>query len=165
MPEDVTIVKFQTIVREAREIVVGRIKVPTVSNVDGVHDHLLISNSPARTLTPLSSVGTTPMRYLSPQCTKSPSPAQQRTMRNVKWIGLVAPPPSKRCPYVLRQVKSSYDTRNTNGGRGCEAVRLAGQWYVSMDYLSRIMADFLAGSAGILPSTSLPHTVSRSLYR
>jgi hypothetical protein len=30
VPEDVTIVKFQTIVREGKEIVVGRIKVPTV---------------------------------------------------------------------------------------------------------------------------------------
>jgi len=32
LPDDVTIVKFQTIVREAREIVVGRIKVPTPGN-------------------------------------------------------------------------------------------------------------------------------------
>ena len=31
VPDDATIVKFQTIVREGREIVVGRIKVPTVS--------------------------------------------------------------------------------------------------------------------------------------
>lgn len=31
MPEDITVVKFQTIVREAKEIVVGRIKVPIVS--------------------------------------------------------------------------------------------------------------------------------------
>ena len=31
VPEDVTIVKFQTIVRDGKEIVVGRIKVPTVS--------------------------------------------------------------------------------------------------------------------------------------
>jgi len=33
VPDDATIVKFQTIVREGREIVVGRIKVPTVSAV------------------------------------------------------------------------------------------------------------------------------------
>jgi hypothetical protein len=32
VPEDITVVKFQTIVREAKEIVVGRIKVPIVSD-------------------------------------------------------------------------------------------------------------------------------------
>lgn len=30
------------------------------------------------------------------------------------------------------QVKSSYDTKNNNGGRGSESVRLAGQWYVML---------------------------------
>ncbi len=35
VPDDVAIVKFQTIVREGKEIVVGRIKVPTVS-VSGI---------------------------------------------------------------------------------------------------------------------------------
>lgn len=29
------------------------------------------------------------------------------------------------------QVRSSYDTRDTNGGSESDAVRLAGQWYVS----------------------------------
>jgi len=40
-------------------------------------------------------------------------------------------------------VKSSFDTRNTNGGRGCDAVRLAGQW------VSRRLAIYLAPAYGI----------------
>lgn len=63
VPDDVNIVKFQTIVREGREIVVGRIKVPTVrdaSNLPALIPHRLRL---ATTRTPLCSADTTRMRY------------------------------------------------------------------------------------------------------
>lgn len=52
------------------------------------------------------------------------------------------------------QIKSSYDIRNTNGGRGCDAVRLAGQWWVTIRIsltcrISRQLAIHLAPAYGL----------------
>ncbi|KAL1406896.1 hypothetical protein Q8F55_006308 [Vanrija albida] len=111
LPEDATLVKFQTIVREGQEIVVGRIKVPT----PGPNQHAFILrryDTQAISLTTMFKVS-------------FPGATEDEEKKEMEWV------------------RSSYDTRNTNGGRDCDAVRLAGQW------VSRHLAIHLAPAYGI----------------
>ncbi|KAE8537973.1 hypothetical protein D1P53_006040 [Cryptococcus gattii VGV] len=98
LPEDTKIVKFQTIVRENKEIVVGRIKVPT-ENANGTHHAFILRryDTNAISLTTMYKVA-------------FPSATEEEEKREMDWV------------------KSSFDTRGTNGGRDSEVVRLAGQW-------------------------------------
>ncbi|WRT67170.1 uncharacterized protein IL334_004136 [Kwoniella shivajii] len=106
LPEDVKIVKFQTIVREGKEIVVGRIKVPTPGSI--THAFILRRyDTNAISLTTMYKVA-------------FPGATDDDERREMDWV------------------KSSFDTRGTNGGRGSEVVRLAGQW------VSRHLAIHLA---------------------
>ncbi|ORX39911.1 hypothetical protein BD324DRAFT_615485 [Kockovaella imperatae] len=111
LPEDAKIVKFQTIVREGKEIVVGRIKVPTT----GPNAHAFILrryDTNAVSLTTMFKVA-------------FPGATDEEERREMDWV------------------RSSYDIRDTNGGRGCDAVRLAGQW------VSRHLAIHLAPAYNI----------------
>ncbi|TXT07285.1 hypothetical protein VHUM_03455 [Vanrija humicola] len=113
LPEDATLVKFQTIVREGQEIVVGRIKVPTVSRRSTQHAFILRRyDTQAISLTTMFKVS-------------FPGATEEEEKKEMEWV------------------RSSYDTRNTNGGRDCDAVRLAGQW------VSRHLAIHLAPAYGI----------------
>lgn len=108
LSDDTYAVKFQTIVRDSKEIVVGRIKVPT----PGAHSHAFILrrfDTNAVSLTTMFKVA-------------FPGATEQEETREMDWV------------------RNSFDTRNTNGGRNCDAVRLAGQW------VSRHLAVYLAPS-------------------
>lgn len=110
LPEDVTIVKFQTIVREGKEIVVGRVKVPISASQ---HAFILRRyDTNAVSLTTMFKVA-------------FPGASEDEEKHEMDWV------------------RSSYDTRNTNGGRGNNDVRLAGQW------VSRHLAIHLAPAYGI----------------
>ena len=118
MPDDVTIVKFQTIVRESREIVVGRIKVPTV----GIASNLRLlqpGNNPHAFI--LRRYDTDAISLTTMYKVAFPGASEEDERREMDWVcgalGLNS-----------WQVRSSYDTSNTNGSRDCDAVRLAGQW-------------------------------------
>ncbi|ORY27161.1 hypothetical protein BCR39DRAFT_538607 [Naematelia encephala] len=111
LPEDATLVKFQTIVREGKEIVVGRIKVPT----PGTNAHAFI----------LRRYDTNAISLTTMYKVAFPGATEEDERREMDWV------------------KSSYDTSNTNGGHGCDAVRLAGQW------VSRHLAIHLAPAYGI----------------
>ncbi|KAK6902996.1 hypothetical protein I203_108257 [Kwoniella mangroviensis CBS 8507] len=108
LPEDVKIVKFQTIVREGKEIVVGRIKVPT----PGTSSHAFI----------LRRYDTNAISLTTMYKVAFPGATDEDEKREMDWV------------------KSSFDTRGTNGGRGSDVVRLAGQW------VSRHLAIHLAGA-------------------
>ncbi|RXK39502.1 hypothetical protein M231_03171 [Tremella mesenterica] len=111
LPEDVTVVKFQTIVREGKEIVVGRIKVP----IAAANRHAFILrryDTNAISLTTMFKVA-------------FPGASEEDEKREMSWV------------------ESTYDTRNTNGGRGSSDVRLAGQW------VSGHLAIHLAPAYGI----------------
>ncbi|KAI9638127.1 uncharacterized protein MKK02DRAFT_31620 [Dioszegia hungarica] len=109
--EDSCIVKFQTIVRENREIVVGRIKVPTPNNS---HAFILRRyDTDAISLTTMYKVA-------------FPGASEEEERREMEWV------------------RSSFDTRNMNGGRDCTAVRLAGQW------VSRHLAIHIAPAYGLM---------------
>ena len=74
-------------------------------------------------------------------------------------------------PYPPPQVRSSYDTRNTNGGRTGESVRLAGQWYAfwfphkaessTFHRVSRHLAIHLAPAYGISDLVSVRISADR----
>ncbi|WWC89998.1 uncharacterized protein L201_004928 [Kwoniella dendrophila CBS 6074] len=106
LSDDVKIVKFQTIVREGKEIVVGRIKVPT----PGTTSHAFI----------LRRYDTNAISLTTMYKVAFPGATDEDEKREMDWV------------------KSSFDTRGTNGGRGSEVVRLAGQW------VSRHLAIHLA---------------------
>ncbi|WVQ78300.1 hypothetical protein IAT38_000385 [Cryptococcus sp. DSM 104549] len=113
LPEDINIVKFQTIVREGKEIVVGRIKVP----IAGPTPHAFILrryDTDAISLTTMYKVA-------------FPGASEDDEKREMDWV------------------KSSFDTRGTNGGRGSDVVRLAGQW------VSRHLAIHLADAYHLTP--------------
>lgn len=134
MNDEVCIVKFQTIVREHREIVVGRIKVPTVSRAYRKRRKGKADINSLAILTPSSCVDMTPMPFRSLQCTRLLSPERRKMRRSARWTGYVY----LKSIVLTLQVRSSFDTRNMNGGRDCDAVRLAGQW------VSRHLAIYVA---------------------
>ncbi|ODN84630.1 hypothetical protein L202_00537 [Cryptococcus amylolentus CBS 6039] len=109
LPAEARIVKFQTIVREGREIVVGRIKVPTPATAAGARHAFILRryDTNAISLTTMYKVA-------------FPTATDEDEKREMDWV------------------KSSFDTRGTNGGRDNSAVRLAGQW------VSRSLAIHLA---------------------
>ncbi|WWC61072.1 uncharacterized protein I303_103650 [Kwoniella dejecticola CBS 10117] len=111
LPDDVKIVKFQTIVREGKEIVVGRIKVPT----PGTASHAFI----------LRRYDTNAISLTTMYKVAFPTANDEDERREMDWV------------------KSSFDTRGTNGGRGSDVVRLAGQW------VSRHLAIHLAPAYGL----------------
>lgn len=76
--------------------------------------------------------------------------------RSARWTGSVAAMSDLTRILTVAQIRSSYDTRNTNGGRGYEAVRLAGQWLVqslisrlTSSRVSRHLAIHLAPAYGV----------------
>ncbi|GMK56997.1 hypothetical protein CspeluHIS016_0308370 [Cutaneotrichosporon spelunceum] len=98
LPEDATIVKFQTIVREGKEIIIGRIKVQTPVTTGTAHAFILRRyDTDAVSLTTMFKVA-------------FPGSSEEEEKREMDWI------------------RSSYDTTGTNGSRDCDTVRLAGQW-------------------------------------
>lgn len=106
LPEDAAIVKFQTIVREEKEITVGRIKLP----IPGAGNHAFVLrryDTDAISLTTMYKVA-------------FPGASEDDEKREMEWV------------------RSSFDTRNTNGDRENGKVRLAGQW------VSRHLAVHLA---------------------
>lgn len=52
-----------------------------------------------------------------------PGATDEEETREMDWVSPLRPTYAESV-----QVRSSFDTRNTNGGRTCDAVRLAGQW-------------------------------------
>nr|ODN77325.1 hypothetical protein L203_06265 [Cryptococcus depauperatus CBS 7841] len=98
LSDDAKIVKFQTIVREGKEIVVGRIKVPTETN-SGPHHAFILRRYDT------NAISLTTMYRVA-----FPGASEEDEKREMDWV------------------KSSFDIRGTNGGRDSDAVRLAGQW-------------------------------------
>lgn len=98
VPEETYFVKFQTIVREGKEIVVGRIKVPTVSvscstswfRRHHVRQKLIFIRSREHTLTLSYYDGSTPTLSRSLQCSRSPILALLTSRRHARWNGYVA---------------------------------------------------------------------------
>ncbi|WVQ71670.1 hypothetical protein IAR50_001210 [Cryptococcus sp. DSM 104548] len=111
LPAEAKIVKFQTIVREGREIVVGRIKVPTPPQG---------TSAGARHAFILRRYDTNAISLTTMYKVAFPTASDEDEKREMEWV------------------KSSFDTRGTNGGRDNAAVRLAGQW------VSRQLAIHLA---------------------
>ncbi|CAK9779826.1 hypothetical protein CC85DRAFT_266840 [Cutaneotrichosporon oleaginosum] len=98
LPEDATLVKFQTIVREGKEIIIGRIKVQTPERTGAQHAFILRRyDTDAVSLTTMFKVA-------------FPGSTDEEERREMDWV------------------RSSYDTSGTNGSRDCNTVRLAGQW-------------------------------------
>ncbi|BEI81146.1 hypothetical protein CcaverHIS002_0203060 [Cutaneotrichosporon cavernicola] len=98
LPDDATIVKFQTIVREDKEIIIGRIKVQTPAATGTAHAFILRRyDTDAVSLTTMFKVA-------------FPASTDEEEKREMDWV------------------RSSYDTTGTNGSRDCDTVRLAGQW-------------------------------------
>ena len=55
-----------------------------------------------------------------------PGATDEEEKREMDWVSFKRS--SRADSHPFSQVRSSYDTRNTNGGRTGENVRLAGQW-------------------------------------
>ncbi|OCF35481.1 hypothetical protein I316_03033 [Kwoniella heveanensis BCC8398] len=133
LPEDVKIVKFQTIVREGKEIVVGRIKVPT----PGSTSHAFI----------LRRYDTNAISLTTMYKVAFPGASDEDEKREMEWV------------------KSSFDTRGTNGGRGSEVVRLAGQW-VSRHLAIHLapaynLAELIAALARAVPDPNVAYRKSQ----
>jgi len=92
------VVKFQTIVREEREIVVGRLKVQTLLPPPAEHAFILRRYD-------TGAISVTTMYKAA-----FPSATPEEEEREMKWI------------------KSSFDMNGMNGSRTCNAVKLAGNW-------------------------------------
>ncbi|WVF72185.1 hypothetical protein IAT40_006997 [Kwoniella sp. CBS 6097] len=133
LPDDVKIVKFQTIVREGKEIVVGRIKVPT----PGATSHAFI----------LRRYDTNAISLTTMYKVAFPGASDDDEKREMEWV------------------KSSFDTRGTNGGRGSDVVRLAGQW-VSRHLAIHLapaynLAELIAALARAVPDPNVAYRKSQ----
>ncbi|WVQ98762.1 hypothetical protein IAU59_005893 [Kwoniella sp. CBS 9459] len=133
LPDDVKIVKFQTIVREGKEIVVGRIKVPT----PGSTSHAFI----------LRRYDTNAISLTTMYKVAFPGASDEDEKREMEWV------------------KSSFDTRGTNGGRGSDVVRLAGQW-VSRHLAIHLapaynLAELIAALARAVPDPNVAYRKSQ----
>ncbi|KAJ9102857.1 hypothetical protein QFC19_004585 [Naganishia cerealis] len=95
---DALVVKFQTIVRDGKEIIVGRLKVPTL--LAGPLEHAFI----------LRRYDTGAISVTTMYKAAFPSATAEDEEREMKWI------------------KSSFDMSGMNGSRVCSAVKLAGNW-------------------------------------
>ncbi|WVW83033.1 hypothetical protein I302_105050 [Kwoniella bestiolae CBS 10118] len=133
LADDVKIVKFQTIVREGKEIVVGRIKVPT----PGTSSHAFI----------LRRYDTNAISLTTMYKVAFPGATDEDEKREMDWV------------------KSSFDTRGTNGGRGSDVVRLAGQW-VSRHLAIHLapaynLSDLIASLARAIPDPNVAYRKSQ----
>jgi hypothetical protein len=109
------VVKFQTIVRDGKEIIVGRLKVPTVS--PSLIDNDLANSSqllpaPMEHAFILRRYDTGAISVTTMYKAAFPSATNDDEEREMKWI------------------KSSFDMSGMNGSRTCNAVKLAGNWCV-----------------------------------
>ncbi|GHJ89909.1 hypothetical protein NliqN6_6311 [Naganishia liquefaciens] len=98
MDPDALVVKFQTIVRDGKEIIVGRLKVPT--RLPAPLEHAFI----------LRRYDTGAISVTTMYKAAFPSATAEDEEREMKWI------------------KSSFDMSGMNGSRTCNAVKLAGNW-------------------------------------
>ncbi|WWC69409.1 uncharacterized protein I206_103348 [Kwoniella pini CBS 10737] len=133
LTDDIKIVKFQTIVRESKEIVVGRIKVPT----PGTASHAFI----------LRRYDTNAISLTTMYKVAFPTATDEDEKREMDWV------------------KSSFETRGTNGGRGSDVVRLAGQW-VSRHLAIHLapaynLADLIAALARAVPDPNVAYRKSQ----
>ncbi|KAK8869776.1 hypothetical protein IAR55_000344 [Kwoniella newhampshirensis] len=130
LPDDVNIVKFQTIVREGKEIVVGRIKVPT----PGSSPHAFI----------LRRYDTNAISLTTMYKCAFPGASEDDERREMDWV------------------KSSFDTSNTNGGRGSDVVRLAGQWHLAIHLAPAYgLANLIAHLARAHPDPNVAYRKSQ----
>ncbi|WWD15950.1 hypothetical protein CI109_100374 [Kwoniella shandongensis] len=131
LPEDVNIVKFQTIVREGKEIVIGRIKVPT----PGSSAHAFI----------LRRYDTNAISLTTMYKCAFPGASEEEEKREMDWV------------------RSSFDTRNTNGGRGSDVVRLAGQCRHLAIHLAPAygLAHLIASLARAVPDPNVAYRKSQ----
>jgi hypothetical protein len=109
------VVKFQTIVRDGKEIIVGRLKVPTVSiSLDQQlpSDPLQLLPAPMEHAFILRRYDTGAISVTTMYKAAFPSATNDDEEREMKWI------------------KSSFDMSGMNGSRTCNAVKLAGNWCV-----------------------------------
>lgn len=89
-----------------------------------------------------------------------PGASEEDERREMDWVS----DGSHLDKSLTLQVKSSFDMRDTNGGRGLDAVRLAGQWYAlgsrsSTDRrVSRHLALHLAPAYHVTDLVTVSHT-------
>lgn len=115
---DALVVKFQTIVRDGKEIIVGRLKVPTVSR------SLLVNGCPADARSQLLPA---PLEHAFILRRYDTGAISVTTMYKAAFPSATAEDEERE----MKWIKSSFDMSGMNGSRTCNAVKLAGNWCVA----------------------------------